>query len=117
MTNLIRLNEKGIRAYTSRAGSTHGPSVCWAGRLGRLVKYNRDRSLAYVIWEGTRTPDRVSVGLIEPCSGVADDRDLEEDHLERAELEPLTHSLQFKSWAADPSSCKHTRGPDRSRLR
>jgi len=67
MTNLIRLNDKGVRVYTSRAGSTHGPSVRWAGRLGRLVKYNRNRSLAYVIWDGNRSPDRVSVELIELC--------------------------------------------------
>ncbi len=67
MSNLIRLNEKGIRVFSSRAGSTHGPSVRWAERLGRLMKYNRDRSLAYVIWDGNRSPDRVSVDLIEPC--------------------------------------------------
>ena len=30
-----------------------------------IVKYNRNRSLAYVIWDGTRTFDRVSVELIE----------------------------------------------------
>jgi len=72
MTNLIRLNDKGIRVYTSRAGSTHGPSVRWAGRLGKLVKHNRDRSLAYVIWDGNRSPERVSVELIEPCAVAAE---------------------------------------------
>ena len=72
MTNLIRLNDKGIRVYTSRAGSTHGPSVRWAGRLGKLLKHNRDRSLAYVIWDGNRSPERVSVELIEPCAVAAE---------------------------------------------
>ena len=72
MTNLIRLNDKGIRVYTSRAGSTHGPSVRWAGRLGKLVKHNRDRSLAYVIWDGNRSPERISVELIEPCAVAAE---------------------------------------------
>jgi hypothetical protein len=67
MTDMIRLTEKGIRAYTSRGGSTHGSRMQWADRLGRIAKYNRDRSLAYVIWDGTRTFDRVSVELIEPC--------------------------------------------------
>jgi hypothetical protein len=71
MTNLIRLNEKGIRVFTSRAGSTHGPKLRWGERLGRLVKYNRDRSLAYVIWDGNRSPDRVSTGLIEACGAAA----------------------------------------------
>jgi hypothetical protein len=66
MADLIQLNEKGICAYTSRGGSTHASSMCWAGRLGRVVKYNRDRSLAYVIWDGNRSFDRVSVELIEP---------------------------------------------------
>ena len=68
MTDLIQLNEKGIRAYTSRGGSTHGPSLNWQQRVGKVVKYNRSRSLAYVIWDGTRSFDRVSVKLIEPCT-------------------------------------------------
>jgi len=38
----------------------------WPERLGRLVKYNRDRSLANVLWDRTRTFDRVPVDLIEP---------------------------------------------------
>jgi hypothetical protein len=67
MSNLIRLNEKGIRVFTSRADSTHGPKLCWGERLGKLVKYNRDRSLACVIWDGNRSPDRISVELIEAC--------------------------------------------------
>ena len=67
MSNLIRLNEKGVRVYTSRAGSNRRNSVCWAGRVGRLVKHNRNRSIAYVIWDGNRSPERISVELIEPC--------------------------------------------------
>jgi hypothetical protein len=70
MTNLIRLNEKGIRAYTATGGSARGPSVNWETRIGKLVKFNRPRSIAYVIWDGTQSFDRVSVELIEPC-GVA----------------------------------------------
>lgn len=65
MINLVRLNEKGIRAYMSRGGSTHGSRLNWQDRVGMIVKYNRNRSLAYVIWDGTRTFDRVSVELIE----------------------------------------------------
>jgi len=72
MSNLVRLNDKGIRVYTCRAGSTHAPSVCWPGRIGRLVKHNRDRSLAYVIWDGNRSPERVSVELIESCGLAAE---------------------------------------------
>jgi hypothetical protein len=67
MTNLIRLNEKGIRAYTASGGSARGPSVNWGDRIGKLVKFNRARSIAYVIWAGTRSFDRVSVELIERC--------------------------------------------------
>ena len=72
MTDLIRPNEKGIRVSSSRAGSTHGPTVRWAERLGRLIKFNRNRSLAYVILAGNRSPDRVSVELIEPCGPAAE---------------------------------------------
>ena len=72
MTDLIRLNEKGVRAYTSRGGSTHGPKMCWARRLGRLMKYNRNRSIAYVIWEGNRSFERVAVELIESLGSAAE---------------------------------------------
>ncbi len=70
MTDLIRLNEKGIRVYNSTGGSKRAANVCWAGRLGKLVKYSKNRSIAYVIWDGNRSFERVSVELIEPC-GIA----------------------------------------------
>ena len=46
----------------------------WQSRTGRIVKYSRDRSHAYVIWNGNHTSDRVSVDLIEPCSFAPGDR-------------------------------------------
>jgi hypothetical protein len=70
MTDLVRLNEKGVRAYTSRAGSKHGSRMNWPERVGKIIKYNRGRSLAYVLWDGTRTFDRVPVDLIEPCGST-----------------------------------------------
>jgi len=52
--------------------SKRAANVCWAGRLGRLVKYNKNRSIAYVIWDGNRSFERVSVELIEPCGMAAE---------------------------------------------
>ena len=66
MTYLIKLNEKGVRAYKPTA--RYRVKLEWRDRTGKLVKYNRDRSLAYVIWDGTRTFDRVPVHLIEPAA-------------------------------------------------
>jgi len=68
MTDLIRLNEKGVRVYMACGGSRHRPRWDWQNRIGRLVKYNRNRSLAYVVWNGRLSPDIVSVDLIEPTT-------------------------------------------------
>ena len=64
MSELIRLNEKGIRAYMARGGSKHRRSGCWEGRIGRIVNYSKDRSLACVIWHSNRSLDRVPVTLL-----------------------------------------------------
>jgi len=72
MSNLIRLNEKGVRGYTAAGGSRRGSRTRWAGRVGELIKYNKNRSIAYVIWEGNRSYERVSVELIEPCGVTAE---------------------------------------------
>jgi hypothetical protein len=66
MTDLIKLNEKGIRAYKSTGGAPHRAKLDWQNRTGKVVKYSRDRSIAYVIWDGRRTSDLVSVKIIEP---------------------------------------------------
>jgi hypothetical protein len=73
MTDLIRLNEKGVRAYMARGGSKHRPSGRWKGRIGRITNYSKDGSLACVIWHGNRSPDRVPVNLIEPCRPVSNE--------------------------------------------
>jgi hypothetical protein len=65
---MIRLNEKGVRAFTSSAGSTHPSRADWQNRTGRIVRYNRTRTVAFVIWDGRRSPDQVPVNLIEPPS-------------------------------------------------
>ena len=67
---LIRLNERGVRAYMASGGAAYRgrTHVDWQSRTGRVAKYSRDRSLAYVVWDGNRTFDRVSVRLIEPAS-------------------------------------------------
>ena len=65
---LIKLNERGVRAHTASGGAAHRHRPDWQSRTGRIVKYSRDRSQAYVIWSGRRSFERVSVDLIEPCS-------------------------------------------------
>jgi hypothetical protein len=65
----IKLNERGVRAYMASGGAKHRQRlVDWHSRTGRIAKYSRDRSHAYIIWNGTHYCDRVSVDLIEPCS-------------------------------------------------
>ncbi len=73
MTDLIRLNEKGVRAYMARGGSKHRQSGRWEGRIGWITKYSKDGSLACVIWHGNRSPDRVPVNLIEPYIPVSNE--------------------------------------------
>jgi hypothetical protein len=69
---LIKLNERGVRAHMASGGAVSRPRADWQSRTGRIVKYSRDRSHAYVIWNGRRSPDLVSVDLIEPCSFAPD---------------------------------------------
>ena len=67
MIDLIKLNERGVRVYMSTGGARYRPRRAdWKNRTGIIAKYNRNRSVAYVIWEGTRSFDLVSVDLIEP---------------------------------------------------
>ena len=62
---LIKLNDKGVRVYSS---STHYRNpLDWQSRTGKVAKYSRNRSIAYVVWNGNRSFDRISVDLIEPA--------------------------------------------------
>jgi hypothetical protein len=65
---LIKLNDKGVRVYTS---SRHRNPFDWQSRTGRVAKYSPDHSVAYVVWNGRRSFDRVSVDLIEPATPEA----------------------------------------------
>ena len=67
---LIKLNDKGVRVYTS---GRHRNPMDWPSRTGKIAKYSRDRSLAYVVWNGRRSSDRVSVDLIEPATSLVPD--------------------------------------------
>jgi len=65
---LIKLNDKGVRAYMAHGRTQYRGALDWQGRIGRVEKYSRNRSIAYVVWSGNRSCDRVSVRLIEPAS-------------------------------------------------
>jgi hypothetical protein len=65
---LIKLNDRGVRVYMASGGAAHRPRSDWQNRTGRIARYSRDHSHAYVVWNGTHSPDRVPVVLIEPCS-------------------------------------------------
>jgi len=71
-TMLIKLNERGVRAYMASGGARYRRRADWQNRTGRVASYSRNRSHAYVIWNGTYYCDRVSVDLIEPCSFAPD---------------------------------------------
>jgi len=64
---LIKLNDKGVRVYLSGRYRYRTP-LDWQSRTGRVAKYSRNRSIAYVVWDGNRSCDRVSVHLIEPAT-------------------------------------------------
>jgi hypothetical protein len=65
---LIKLNDKGVRAYMAHGRTQYRGALDWQGRIGRVAKYSRNRSIAYVVWSGNRSCDRVSVRLIEPAT-------------------------------------------------
>jgi hypothetical protein len=65
---LVKLNDRGVRVYMAGGGAAYRPRPDWQNRTGRIASYSRDRSHAYVVWNGTHSPDRVSVALIEPVS-------------------------------------------------
>ena len=69
---LIKLNDKGVRVYTSSRYRRLNP-LDWQSRTGRVTKYSRNRSIAYVVWNGNRSFDRISVDLIEPATSLAPD--------------------------------------------
>jgi hypothetical protein len=65
---LIKLNDRGVRAYMATGGAQYRPRPDWKNRTGRIARYSRNRSIAYVVWNGNRSFDPVSVDLIEPVS-------------------------------------------------
>jgi len=69
---LIKLNDKGVRVYMSSRYRRLNP-LDWQSRTGRVAKYSPDRAIAYIVWGGRRSFDRVSVDLIEPATSLAPD--------------------------------------------
>jgi len=69
---LIKLNERGVRTYMASGGARVRRHADWQSRTGRIAGYSSDCSHAYVMWNGSRSLDPVSVDLIEPCSFAAD---------------------------------------------
>jgi len=79
-TMLVKLNERGVRAYMASGGAGYRRHADWQSRTGQISKYSRDRLHAYVIWKGNRSWDRVLVDLIEPCSFAPDIADSPVSH-------------------------------------
>jgi hypothetical protein len=65
---LVKLNDRGVRVYMASGGAQYRPRQDWQSRTGTIAKYSRDRSLAYIVWNGTHSFDRVSLALIEPAA-------------------------------------------------
>src|SRR6516164_5340060 len=68
---LIKLNDKGVRAYMASGRTHYRNALDWQSRTGRIVKYSRNGSIAYVVWNGRSSYDRVSVDVIEPVTSLA----------------------------------------------
>ena len=64
---MIKLTDKGVRAYMATGGARYRPRPDWQSWTGTIAKYSRDRAFAYVVWNGNQTCDRVPVHLIEPA--------------------------------------------------
>jgi hypothetical protein len=79
-TMLVKLNERGVRAYMASGGAGYRRHADWQSRTGQISKYSRDHLHAYVIWKGNRSWDRVLVDLIEPCSFAPDIADSPVSH-------------------------------------
>jgi hypothetical protein len=69
---LIKLNDKGVRAYMAHRRTQCRGALDWQSRIGRVTKYSRNGSIAYVVWNGRNSPECVSVDVIEPATSVAD---------------------------------------------
>jgi hypothetical protein len=67
----IKLNDKGVRAYMANGRTHYRNALDWQSRIGRIVKYSRNRSIAYVVWNGRSSSECVSVDLIEPATPEA----------------------------------------------
>jgi hypothetical protein len=65
---LIKLNDKGVRVYMACSRTHYRTAQDWQARIGRIEKYSRNRSIAYVVWSGNRSCDRVPIRLIEPTT-------------------------------------------------
>ena len=70
---LIKLNDKGVRAYMASGRTHYRTPLDWQSRTGKIVKYSRNGSIAYVVWNGRSSYDRVSVDVIEPATSLAPD--------------------------------------------
>ena len=70
---LIKLNDKGVRAYMASGRTHYRNALDWQSRTGRIVKYSRNRAVAYVVWNGRSSFDPVSVDVIEPATSLAPD--------------------------------------------
>jgi hypothetical protein len=68
---LIKPNDRGVRVYMATRKYRARPD--WKSRTGRIAKYSRDRSVADVVWNGTRSFHCISVDLIEPAASLAPD--------------------------------------------
>jgi len=43
---LIKLNDKGVRAYMASGRTHYRNALDWQSRTGRIVKYSRNRAVA-----------------------------------------------------------------------
>jgi hypothetical protein len=83
---MIKLNDKGVRAYMANGGSRYRPRLDWQSRIGTIAKYSRDRAFAYIVWNGNQSCDRVPINLIEPASSEGN-----RNRVSSSQLSTLSH--------------------------
>jgi hypothetical protein len=66
---IIRLNEIGVKWANSAAGTPtrRYAKIPWKDRIGEIKRFNGDKKLAYVLWNGNKTwSEGYPVHLLEP---------------------------------------------------
>ncbi len=60
----VKLNDRGVRVYTSTAGVWGRKRVDWASRVGILERITQGGTVGWVRWSGNRTMEQIQMVLL-----------------------------------------------------